>query len=175
MEFKGIQVYNISKFEDHRGEFYESYNKDINEYFPERFVQTNISKSKQGVFRGLHYQWDHPMGKLVTALHGEIIDFYMDIREGSPTYGKIGNLRLTDYNPTLLYIPPGFAHGFYSVTDSIVKYECTSYYNKEGEGAISYEELEFINNINLSDLIISQKDLEAQSFLEYKKDAKFTF
>lgn len=175
MNFEGVQTYNISKFEDPRGEFYESYNQEIKEYFPERFVQTNISKSRQGVFRGLHYQWDNPMGKLVTTLHGEIIDFYMDIREGSPTYGMVGNLHLTDYSPTLLYLPPGFAHGFYSVTDSIVKYECTSYYNKQGEGGISYKEIEFLNSLSPDDLIISQKDLEAQNFLEYKKDAKFIF
>jgi len=175
MNFPGIKTYSISKFEDHRGEFYESYNEEIKENFPERFQQTNISKSHKGVFRGLHYQYDNPMGKLITVLHGEIIDFWLDVRQGSPTYGQVGSLHMRDHDPTLLYLPPGFAHGFYSVTDSIVKYECTAYYNKEGEGAISYKEVEYLAGIDEDKLFISQKDLKAQSFLEYKKDVKFIF
>ena len=172
MEFEGIKTYNIAKFEDHRGEFYESYNEKIMEHFPERFVQTNISKSREGVFRGLHYQWDNPMGKLITVLDGEIIDVWMDIRQGSPTYGKTGNLQLKGKDPTLLYLPPGFAHGFYSLTDSIVKYECTAYYNKDGESGISFREVEFISKL---EPVLSNKDRQAETFSEYRKNAKFFF
>jgi dTDP-4-dehydrorhamnose 3,5-epimerase len=169
---EGIKVYKINKFTDHRGEFYEAYNKIIEDHFEEEFVQTNISKSQAGVFRGLHYQYDDPMGKMITCLDGEIVDFWMDVREGSPTYGEVGHLRLLADEPTLLYLPPGFAHGFYSVTDSIVKYECTSYYNKDGEGAISWKEVEYLKDL---DLIVSDKDLSAPSFKEYSSDAKFKF
>jgi len=172
MNFPGIKVYKIDKFTDHRGEFYESYNEAIDNHFEESFVQTNISKSQAGVFRGLHYQYDEPMGKMITCLSGEIVDFWMDVREGSPTYGQVGHLKLTADEPTLLYLPPGFAHGFYSVTDSVIKYECTSYYNKNGEGAISWKEVEYLKDL---ETIMSDKDLAAPRFEEYSKDAKFKF
>tara|TARA_R110002110_G_scaffold125296_3_gene303151 strand:+ start:6458 stop:6976 length:519 start_codon:yes stop_codon:yes gene_type:complete len=172
MKFDGIKYLNLATFQDHRGEFCEMYNHGIMEHFDERFIQTNISKSRQGVFRGLHYQWDDPMGKLIAVLHGEIIDFWIDVRQGSPTYGETGKMNLKDSSPTLLYLPPGFAHGFYSVTDSVVKYECTAYYNKHGEGAISYKE---IADVAQDGLIISEKDKRAPRFSEYKEDAKFIY
>ena len=173
----GVKVYELAPFSDHRGKFYEAYNQEIMEYFRERFVQTNISVSQKGVFRGMHYQYDEPMGKMITCLSGEIVDFWMDIREGSPTYGTVESLRLAADKPTLLYIPPGFAHGFCSVTDSVIKYECTSYYNSSGEGAITYKEIPphllWHCGVATSEMLLSKKDAAAQSFAEYRKNPKF--
>lgn len=120
-------------FKDNRGSFLEIYHaKRYNEYdlLPTNFVQDNVSFSNRGVIRGLHYQIQKPQGKLVWVAHGSIFDVAVDIRRGSPTFGKWLGITLSSDEPQRqLYIPTGFAHGFYVLSDSaVVMYKCTDFY-----------------------------------------------
>ena len=152
--------------------------------FSTLFVQDNLSKSKLGVFRGLHYQTgDFPQPKLVRVLKGSVIDFIVDLREDSKTYGKFEFFELNDKNNMSLFIPSYFAHGFLSLEDdTLLSYKCGSYYSKESEGSVNYNDpviRHVINNkdtikdvieINLphhneKDLLISDKDKNAPKFL----------
>lgn len=131
-------------FYDDRGYFMECYNqKDfVSAGFNEVFVQDNHSWSKKGVIRGLHYQ-NHlsPMGKLVRCIKGKIFDVGVDIRKGSPTFGKWYAEILSDENMKMLYFPPGFAHGFLALEDDThVAYKCTGLYSKENESAIIWSD-----------------------------------
>ena len=151
------------------------------------FVQDNISYSKEGVFRGLHYQvGDWSQSKLVRVLKGRVIDFVVDLREDSSTFGKFEYFDLDDLNGFSLFIPPYFAHGFLSLEDdTIFTYKCGNYYNKESEGSVNYSDpiirhVTDIKNTLLdviqlyvpyedeSDLIMSPKDREAPKFLKRK-------
>ncbi|NQT30125.1 MAG: dTDP-4-dehydrorhamnose 3,5-epimerase [Candidatus Saganbacteria bacterium] len=140
----GLLVIEPKAFHDERGFFMETYN--ISNFddalFPQKFVQDNLSQSKKGVLRGLHYQNNpSPMGKLVCCVAGEIFDVGVDIRKGSPTFGKWFGDILSDENKKMLYFPPGFAHGFLSLSDdTLVYYKCTGTYSKENERAIIYND-----------------------------------
>ena len=150
-------------FEDERGFFFESYQK---EHFTEAgipfdFVQDNHSKSGQGTLRGLHYQIQQAQGKLVRAVRGEIFDVAVDIRKGSPTFGEwVGNY-LSARNKQMLWVPPGFAHGFYVTSpEAEVLYKATDYYNPKWERTIAWDDPD-INiewPINNSTPILSVKD-----------------
>jgi dTDP-4-dehydrorhamnose 3,5-epimerase len=165
----------LKKYYDHRGYFYESFSEETNKKFDFSFVQDNISFSKKGIIRGLHYQWDKPMGKLIHVVSGSIIDHIVDIRQKSKNYGKSYKFELTSDNNLLLWIPPGFAHGFEALKDSIIMYKCTSFYNKCGEGCINFFDknldLNFI--IDKKNAIISEKDKKGISWEEYDRDIKF--
>lgn len=165
----------LNKFKDNRGFFYESFSRDLSKQMEKSFVQDNISFSKAGVIRGLHYQWDKPMGKLIHVISGSIIDHIVDIRENSEYYGKSYKFELNDKNSKILWVPPGYAHGFEALQDSVVMYKCTSYYNQIGEGCINF----FDKNLNLNliidqkDVIISEKDKKGVTWEEYKSNPKF--
>jgi len=169
----------IRSFSDERGMFYESYKQSFYEEnfgILESFVQDNHSISTKNTIRGLHYQWDEPMGKLVRVCHGSILDVAVDIREGSETFGKVHYFELNDENLDQAYIPPGFAHGFVCLSDKAhVLYKCTSEYNKEGESGINPfdSKLNVKWGINMKDAIVSEKDVIAQSLEEYIREAKF--
>ena len=128
-------------FEDDRGFFLESYSED--EYkkngIQELFVQDNHSRSYESVLRGLHYQLNHPQGKLVRVVSGSVFDVAVDIRMGSPTFGKATWTLLSDENRFQFYIPPGFAHGF-CVLSSVAdfEYKCTDYYHPEDDFSLSW-------------------------------------
>ncbi len=151
-------------FEDSRGYFFESFNHktfaekgiDIN------FVQDNESKSCRNVLRGLHYQLaPYAQTKLIRVITGEILDVALDIRKGSPTFGKHFAIELSSKNKLQLLIPKGFAHGFSVVSESaIVVYKCDNIYNAEAERGILYNdhELSIDWKINLETAIISAKD-----------------
>jgi|694.fasta_scaffold27798_11 dTDP-4-dehydrorhamnose 3,5-epimerase len=164
-------------FTDNRGFFIQNYDNEIKKEINCIIMQENISISKANVLRGLHYQWSNPMSKLVQCISGEIIDIVVDIRKDSKTLGEVKFFHL--YKPNMmLWIPAGFAHGFYSKTDNtIVKYLCDALYNKEAEGAINFNDSKFkiIKNldIKIDKLIISDKDMQAQSFENYLKQPKF--
>ena len=140
----GVLIIEPKAFSDGRGFFMESYNKgNFQEAgFDPNFVQDNHSLSKKGVLRGLHYQNNpSPMGKLVRCLKGKIFDVGVDIREGSPTFGKWYGAILDDQNMKMLYLPPGFAHGFLSLEDDThVYYKCTGLYSQENESAILWSD-----------------------------------
>ena len=108
---------------------------------PIRFVQDNHSKSTQGILRGLHYQIEHPQGKLVRVVSGAVFDVAVDLRKSSPFFGRWVGRNLTSQNKKMLWIPPGFAHGFYvSSTDAEVIYKCTDYYAPEYERTLLWND-----------------------------------
>ena len=160
-----------------------------NSLFSTLFVQDNLSSSKKGVFRGLHYQTGNfAQSKLVRVLKGSVIDFIVDLREDSKTYGKFEFFELNDKNNLSLFVPPYFAHGFLSLEDdTIFTYKCGNYYHKESEGSVNYSDpiiRHVINNkesildvikIYLpyeseEDILISKKDKDAPKFLHRRHD-----
>lgn len=179
---KEPKILKLKRYPDNRGFFMESFNKSLQGEIGEKFVQDNCSYSKKNVIRGMHYQWDSPMGKLVFCPHGEIMDVVVDIRKNSKNLGKAYYFLLSPERENALWVPPGFAHGFQVMSDeAVVTYKCSSYYNKDGESGINpfddslnilwnYEECS-IKGISRS--IVSDKDINAQSFEEYCKDFKF--
>lgn len=151
------------------------------------FVQDNLSVSHKGVFRGLHYQTDiHGQAKLVRVLKGAVIDFVVDLREMSDTYGKFEYFELNDRNNLSLFVPPYFAHGFLSLQDdTIFTYKCGNYYNKNAEGSVVYSDpiIRHVEDNNRTikdiidfyypcesedDLLLSYKDKHAPKFLKRK-------
>ena len=175
-EKNSFKLFTLPQYEDHRGYFYESYSKNIADSLEQSFVQDNISFSKKGVLRGLHYQWQAPMGKLVQTIKGAIIDYIVNIQHGSKDYGKVQSFEISERNKNVLWVPSGFAHGFRALEDSYVLYKCTAYYNRNAEGAINFFDSDL--NINADDeegMIISEKDKNAQSFEEYTRNPKFMF
>lgn len=128
---------------DGRGFFFESYHagRYAAAGLPERFVQDNHSCSVRGTLRGLHYQLEHPQGKLVRVIRGAVYDVAVDIRRGSPTFGRWVGVELTAENKRQLYVPPGFAHGFCAVGEvSEVEYRCTDYYAPSDQHGVAWND-----------------------------------
>lgn len=167
---------NIKIFSDLRGSFYESFKKTDDLILSQNFVQHNHSISKRNVIRGLHYQWDYPMGKLVRVSRGSIVDVIVDIRSKKETFGAVYYFELNDKNLHQLWVPAGFAHGFISLEDDThVEYMCSSIYNKDGESGLNPFDtnLSIDWGIDIEKAICSEKDLNAKSFFQYKKEPKF--
>jgi dTDP-4-dehydrorhamnose 3,5-epimerase len=150
-------------FGDSRGYFFESYSKRdfIDAGIDVSFVQDNQSVSEKGAIRGLHFQKNHPQGKLVRAIHGEVFDVAVDIRPASVTFGKWHSVILSGEKQNQFYIPPGFAHGFLSLSDTVIfAYKCTDFYYPEDECGIIWND-SFIG-IEWPDIgmeyILSEKD-----------------
>ena len=130
-------------FADARGYFLETYSE--RDFFAAgltmKFVQDNQSKSSKGVLRGLHFQTKHPQGKLVRALSGKVYDVAVDLRKGSKTFGKYYGVILDSEKQNMFYIPQGFAHGFYVLSDEAVfAYKCTDFYDPTGEGGLMWND-----------------------------------
>lgn len=158
-------------FEDSRGYFFESYNKQV---FHAKginvdFVQDNQSLSQTGVLRGLHFQKPpYAQGKLVTVIKGAIIDVAIDIRKKSTTYGKHFNIELNEQNKTMLWIPEGFAHGFLTIkNDTIFSYKCTNFYNKESEETILWNDNNIAINWGIDNPTLSEKDKVGTKFIDF--------
>jgi dTDP-4-dehydrorhamnose 3,5-epimerase len=138
-----VVVVELDVFEDARGFFTETYRKEEFEAHGIRgaFVQDNHSGSSRGVLRGLHYQIRQAQGKLVRAVCGEVFDVAVDLREGSPTFGKWEGIRLSEANRRQLWIPEGFAHGFYTLSDwAEIVYKVTDYYAPEWERTLRWDD-----------------------------------
>jgi dTDP-4-dehydrorhamnose 3,5-epimerase len=139
-DFPGLLIFEPKLFEDSRGYFFESYNESIcrEAGVDIRFVQDNQALSSYGVVRGLHYQLaPHAQTKFIRVLQGSILDAVVDIREGSPTYGKVFTIELSAENKLQLLIPKGFAHGYSVISPTAeVFYKCDAFYHKEAEGGI---------------------------------------
>lgn len=139
-----IKIIEPQVYGDDRGFFYESF--QVERYqemlgINDSFVQDNLSRSRQGVLRGLHFQSQHTQGKLISVLAGEVFDVAVDIRRGSPTFGQWVSAILSAENRRQLWIPKGFAHGFYVLSASAdFFYKCTDYYYPEFELAIHYQD-----------------------------------
>lgn len=177
--FKGLQVFEPRVFGDSRGYFFEAYNEAV---FHEagvmyRFVQDNQSFSNYGVIRGLHYQLSpHAQCKLVRVLEGRILDVAVDIRQGSPTYGKHFSIELSAENKKQLLIPHGFAHGFSVLSQTAtVLYKCDALYNKESEGGIIFNDPDLAIDWQLpaADAIVSEKDVVLPLFKNCKNNFEY--
>jgi len=145
---EGVIVIEPRVFEDNRGFFLETYQEKKFEEagIPTWFPQDNHSGSKKNVLRGLHYQIQHPQGKLVRVIAGELYDVAVDLRAASPTFGRWFGILLSAENKTQLWIPPGFAHGFYVLSDwSEVVYKTTDYYHPEFERTLLWND----NNLSI--------------------------
>ncbi|MGE0637840.1 MAG: dTDP-4-dehydrorhamnose 3,5-epimerase [Bacteroidia bacterium] len=155
-------------FEDSRGYFLEAYNKQVfNDLgIKETFVQDNLSKSEKNVLRGLHFQNPpHAQGKLVSVICGAVLDVAVDIRKNSPTYGRYYAAELSEKNKHILWIPPGFAHGFLTLEDNTVfSYKCTGLYNKSAEDSILWNDSDLNINWGITNPKLSEKDQNAQTF-----------
>ncbi len=143
-EFPGLLIIKPDVFEDRRGYFFESYNqKNLSkENITINFLQDNQARSAYGTVRGLHYQLEpYAQTKLIRTLSGTILDVVVDIRQGSPSFGKVFSIELSAENKLQLLIPRGFAHG-YSVLSEVAEvfYKCDAYYNKESEGGIAWND-----------------------------------
>ena len=142
-EIKGLYVIEPTVFGDNRGYFMETYNQnDMHEAGLNMvFVQDNQSMSRQGVLRGLHYQKQYPQGKLVRVISGEVFDVAVDLRSGSETYGKWHGEILSAENIKQFYIPEGFAHGFYVLSETAeFCYKVTDFYRPNDEGGIRWDD-----------------------------------
>ena len=169
-EIEGMIIFQPSIFKDSRGYFFESYNERefTNNGVSVNFIQDNQSLSYYGVIRGLHYQLNpNAQTKLVRVLYGKILDVAVDIRQGSPTYGKNFSIELSSDNNTQLLIPPGFAHGFSVLSEqAIVLYKCDVFYDKNSEAGIRFDDqdLNIEWGIPASKIIISEKDRQLPPF-----------
>jgi len=178
-QFPGLLVFEPSVFEDNRGYFFESYNERTfaKENIDLRFVQDNQSSSSYGVVRGLHYQLNpHAQTKLVRVLRGNILDVAVDIRENSPTFAKAFSIELSAENKKQLLIPPGFAHGFSVLSERAeVFYKCDSFYNKESETGIRYNDplLSIDWKVPADKVIVSEKDEQLPLLAESRSNFVF--
>jgi dTDP-4-dehydrorhamnose 3,5-epimerase len=176
-EIPGLLVVQPDAFTDSRGFFFESYNKKRYEEFgiPDDFIQDNISKSKKGTIRGLHYQiGEKAQGKLCQVIEGEVLDVAVDIRFNSLTFGKHFSLILNSEKKFQLWIPVGFAHGFSVLSDeAIFSYKCTNYYSKAQERSILFNDPDLKIDWKIESPIVSEKDLQAAKFKDIEKDFVF--
>ena len=165
---EGLLIIKPDVFEDGRGYFFESFNQEkfITAGLDFKFVQDNESMSKKGVLRGLHFQAPpFAQGKLVRVIRGSVLDVAVDIRNGSPTYGKWESVILSGTNKLMYWIPAGFAHGFATLEDdTIFFYKCTGIYNKQSEGSILWNDPDINIDWGIKNPVISEKDKDPQGF-----------
>lgn len=160
-ELPGCKVIVPQVHGDSRGEFFESWNQPrwAQHGLDLRFVQSNISTSVRGVLRGLHYQWPRPQGKLVSVLEGEAHDVAVDIRRGSPTFGRSTSVLLSAANRRLFWIPEGFAHGFVTLSERVIfHYLCTAPYLREADAGIRWNDASLAIDWPVSEPLLSEKD-----------------
>lgn len=177
-EIPAVWEVHAGVFEDDRGMFMEAYNAATwsQAGFPGVFVQDNVSVSKAGTLRGLHYQIEpHGMGKLIRAMRGAILDVAVDIRTGSPTFGKWVARKLTAANKLALWVPSGFAHGFIALEDdTMVWYKCTSTHAPESERSIRYNDPAIGIDWGMEPSFISGKDAIAPLMAEAEYNFAYT-
>ena len=158
-------------FEDARGYFFESYNKEVFQKagIKDEFLQDNQSLSQKGVLRGLHFQNPpHAQAKLVRVITGSVLDVAVDIRKNSPSYGQHVAEILSAQNKTMMLIPEGFAHGFLVLEDNtIFSYKCSRLYNKESEEAILWNDADIGIEWGIKNPILSEKDRIAKQFKDF--------
>lgn len=159
-----VKIIEPTVFGDHRGYFFESFSqKEFEEKVSKTtFIQDNESKSKYGVLRGLHFQkGEKAQSKLVRVVQGSVLDVAVDIRRGSPTFGKHVAVELNDENKRQMFIPRGFAHGFVVLSETVIfQYKCDNYYAPEAEAGIAWDdpELGIDWKVASEDILLSEKD-----------------
>ena len=163
--FPGVLIFEPRVFNDERGYFFESYNENTFSTggVAMKFIQDNQARSSYGVIRGLHFQQaPHAQTKLVRALSGVILDVIVDLRKGSPMYGKVFSIELSAENKKQLLVPKGFAHGYSVLSETAeILYKCDAFYSKESEGGLLYSDpkLSIKWQIPLDKAIVADKDL----------------
>ena len=158
---------------DERGVCFETWNADrFGEHgLPVKFVQSNVSTSVKGVLRGLHYQWPRPQGKLVSVLEGEVYDVAVDIRRGSPSFGRWEAVILSADNRRQFWIPEGFAHGFAVLSEhAVFHYLCTDVYVKEADAGVRWNDGDIGVDWPVSDPLLSAKDEKAPFLADIPED-----
>lgn len=171
-----VKVVESVIFPDERGYFFESYKQsEFSKMGINRdFKQDNQSFSAAGTLRGLHFQKPpHSQGKLISAVQGKIMDVAVDIRTGSPTYGKFVSIELTSDNHLMLWVPEGFAHGFIALTDAQVHYKATNEYNKNSEGGLIWNDPEIGIEWPTDKPVLSDKDKLWPGLRELKSVFKY--
>ena len=167
-KLSGCVVIEPAVFGDSRGCFFEIWNAErfAAQGLPDCFVQSNVSTSAMGVLRGLHYQWPRPQGKLVSVLEGEVYDVAVDIRRGSPTFGKWEAVVLSAENKKQFWIPEGFAHGFAVLSErAVFSYLCTEVYLKDFDAGVHWSDADIAVDWPISAPVLSAKD-ESAPFLK---------
>ena len=161
---EGVFIIEPRLFKDDRGYFFESFSqREFNEKIRKvNFVQDNESKSSYGVLRGLHFQKPpYAQSKLVRVIKGAVLDVAVDIRKGSPTFGKYVSVELTEDNHRQFFIPRGFAHGFSVLTDEVIfQYKCDNFYAPQSEGALAWDDpdLGIDWRVPANEIVLSEKD-----------------
>lgn len=165
----GVVIVKNRAFEDPRGFFMETYNQQHfkSAGLPSEFVQDNHSRSSRGVLRGLHYQYPQWQGKLVRVVSGSIFDVAVDIRSDSRTFGQWYGIELNEDNRLQLYIPPGFAHGFVTLSEQAdLVYKCTSLYKPDDDACIAWNDPDIGIDWPINDPLVSEKDAAAPRLSE---------
>ncbi len=179
-ELEGVVILEPDVFGDHRGYFMEAYNRKRYETvgIMNEFVQDNISFSNRGTLRGLHYQLNRPQAKLVQVLKGEVYDVAVDVRAGSPSFGRWVGVTLSETNKRQLFIPEGFAHGFCVLSDSAMFfYKCSDFYSPDDEQGILWSDSDLgipwpVETPKLSDkdkAYVTLRQMEIKNFPAYSK------
>jgi dTDP-4-dehydrorhamnose 3,5-epimerase len=166
----GVVVLHTEVFEDARGFFMETYRADMFERLglPTNFVQDNHSRSARGVVRGLHFQWDPPIGKLMRVTLGTAYIMAVDIRKGSPTLGQWHGMEVSAENKKQVWAPAGFATGFCVLSEFVeVQYKCTAIYNNKAESGIRWNDPALNIPWPVKDPILSEKDRNAQLLADW--------
>ncbi|WP_206861361.1 dTDP-4-dehydrorhamnose 3,5-epimerase [Lysobacter changpingensis] len=172
-DLPGCVVIEPRVFGDDRGFFFESFNLDRlgDSGIRPTFVQGNVSSSRRGVLRGLHYQWPNPQGKYVSVVEGEVWDVAVDIRRGSPHFGRWTAVLLSAENKRHFWIPEGFAHGFVTLSErAVFTYLCTATYDATADAAIRWNDARLAIDWPVSDVTLSDKDARAPFLDEIPED-----
>ncbi len=167
----GVVVINPTVHGDERGFFMETFHQAdfVEAGLPDHFVQDNHSRSAQGVLRGLHFQYPQWQGKLVRVIAGEIFDVAVDVRIDSPTYGQWYGLNISAENKKIIYVPPGYAHGFCVLSElADVVYKCTALYKPKDEIGVRWDDPAIGIDWPVKDPIVSEKDSKAGLLSELK-------
>jgi len=173
-DLSGVLIIEPKVFGDQRGFFMETWNQAAYAAagITANFVQDNLSLSKKGTLRGLHFQKPNTQGKLVYVILGEVFDAIVDIRAGSPTFGKAINVVLSSDNRRQIYIPPGFAHGFCVTSDSaLFAYKCTDKYNPQAEASILWNDPDLDIPWPVRDPELSAKDRQGIRLAQFSKES----
>lgn len=168
-DLRDVVIVSADPYRDERGFFFESFRADQFRVLglPTEFVQDNHSGSKRGVIRGLHFQWEPPMGKLMRVTVGAAYLVAVDIRKGSPTLGRWVAVEATAENGKQLWAPAGFARGFCALTDCEVQYKCTGIYNSKNESGIRWNDPAIGIAWPIREPILSPKDAQAQTLADW--------
>ncbi len=176
VELRGLLIIEPKVFGDARGFFIETWNDQRYREagLEARFVQDNLSFSRRGALRGLHFQNPSPQGKLVSVLEGEVFDVAVDLRRSSPTFGKWHGLTLSSENKRQFFVPPGFAHGFAVMSDTaLFHYKCTEFYSPGNELTIRWDDPDVGIRWPLQNPTLSEKDARGLRLRDVPKERLF--